>query len=74
MITSASEVFWSVNFGEVQKLKAVLIIGELSSSGEYYTANGLNWFLTFGNSNSRCTNPTIYSNTSVFGAKEIVLE
>jgi hypothetical protein len=37
MITSASEVFWSVNFGEVQKLKAVLIIGELSSSGEYYT-------------------------------------
>jgi hypothetical protein len=60
-VTGGLNAYWSVNFGIYQKLKAVLIIGRLASNGESFTADGIGWKVTFGNSANRCTNPTIYT-------------
>ena len=54
-------VYWCANFGQVQRLKAVLIMGELNAAGEVYTANGVGWKVTFGNSANPCTNLIIYT-------------
>ena len=54
-------VYWMVNLSYITKIKAVIIMGELTADGLAYTANGVGWSLTFGNSASPCTNPSLYT-------------
>ena len=49
-------------------------MGQLTSNGQAYTADGLGWELKFGSSADPCTNPTIYTQTGTLGGKEITID
>ena len=59
--TTATEVYWMVNFGYVCKIHAVFIMGTAYTVGGGVNADGKGWYATFGNSANACTNQILYT-------------
>ena len=63
--SSGTPVYWMVKFAASTQIGYALVLGE-------YSTNGMDWYLTFGNSADPTANPIFYTAaTNVEWAKEV---